>query len=186
MAHRLPDIRKLAKRLTLLQWLILAILVLQLASLLPWLRATPYAMEIRAVLTVLCSIAALVAVILVMSAGGDNIVMIVLCAILALAPCVNIFLLLAVSSSAQTTLKRAGLRVRLMGVRADEVERLLNPNLCGSCGYNLTGNTTGICPECGQPVARFCAYCGNSVLGTETGACPTCNQPIAPQMGVVG
>jgi hypothetical protein len=23
--------------------------------------------------------------------------------------------------------------------------------LCSSCGYNLTGNTSGICPECGRP-----------------------------------
>jgi hypothetical protein len=22
---------------------------------------------------------------------------------------------------------------------------------CSSCGYNLTGNTSGICPECGRP-----------------------------------
>jgi hypothetical protein len=25
--------------------------------------------------------------------------------------------------------------------------------LCPHCGYNLTGNTTGICPECGKPPA---------------------------------
>jgi hypothetical protein len=25
---------------------------------------------------------------------------------------------------------------------------------CTSCGYNLTGNTSGICPECGTPVPR--------------------------------
>jgi hypothetical protein len=24
--------------------------------------------------------------------------------------------------------------------------------LCESCGYNLTGNTSGVCPECGTPV----------------------------------
>ena len=25
---------------------------------------------------------------------------------------------------------------------------------CLACGYNLTGNTSGVCPECGTPVAR--------------------------------
>jgi len=25
------------------------------------------------------------------------------------------------------------------------------PNHCCLCGYNLTGNTTGRCPECGSP-----------------------------------
>lgn len=28
------------------------------------------------------------------------------------------------------------------------------PGECPNCNYNLTGNTTRICPECGQPVER--------------------------------
>ena len=24
--------------------------------------------------------------------------------------------------------------------------------LCPRCGYNLTGNVTGVCPECGEPI----------------------------------
>ena len=30
----------------------------------------------------------------------------------------------------------------------------LSCNRCPSCGYNLTGNTSGVCPECGTPVPR--------------------------------
>jgi hypothetical protein len=26
----------------------------------------------------------------------------------------------------------------------------LSPVLCRKCGYNLTSNTTGVCPECGN------------------------------------
>jgi hypothetical protein len=26
--------------------------------------------------------------------------------------------------------------------------------LCRSCGYDLTGNTSGVCPECGQPIPQ--------------------------------
>jgi ribosomal protein L37E len=26
-----------------------------------------------------------------------------------------------------------------------------DPRLCRRCGYNLTGNTSGVCPECGTP-----------------------------------
>jgi len=26
------------------------------------------------------------------------------------------------------------------------------PGYCGGCGYNLTGNVSGICPECGRPI----------------------------------
>src|SRR5262249_20726196 len=28
------------------------------------------------------------------------------------------------------------------------------PGHCGKCNYNLTGNTTGVCPECGAAVPR--------------------------------
>ena len=27
--------------------------------------------------------------------------------------------------------------------------RKLGPNACPACGYDLTGNETGVCPECG-------------------------------------
>jgi len=26
---------------------------------------------------------------------------------------------------------------------------------CAACGYNLTGNTSGVCPECGAPILAF-------------------------------
>jgi predicted RNA-binding Zn-ribbon protein involved in translation (DUF1610 family) len=26
------------------------------------------------------------------------------------------------------------------------------PGLCATCGYNLTGNTSGVCPECGREI----------------------------------
>lgn len=38
--------------------------------------------------------------------------------------------------------------------RAYEVKALLAarvPTACKSCGYDLTGNTSGVCPECGRP-----------------------------------
>jgi len=28
------------------------------------------------------------------------------------------------------------------------------PGRCGRCGYDLTGNVSGVCPECGQPIDR--------------------------------
>lgn len=41
--------------------------------------------------------------------------------------------------------------------------RRIPPGHCEHCGYNLTGNTTGVCPECGQrfrerpePACRAC------------------------------
>ena len=36
--------------------------------------------------------------------------------------------------------------------------RLKRPaNLCQFCGYNLTGNTSGTCPECGTPITLLCS-----------------------------
>jgi len=35
----------------------------------------------------------------------------------------------------------------------DRRRRIL-PGHCQKCGYNLTGNVSGRCPECGQPVER--------------------------------
>jgi len=32
--------------------------------------------------------------------------------------------------------------------------RFLNRSLCRSCGYNLTGNTSGVCPECGGAIKQ--------------------------------
>jgi hypothetical protein len=32
--------------------------------------------------------------------------------------------------------------------------RRLPSHCCQGCGYNLTGNTSGVCPECGQKAER--------------------------------
>jgi hypothetical protein len=42
-------------------------------------------------------------------------------------------------------------------IEGRRVERYLWAELddvCNSCGYNLTGNTSGTCPECGTPVPK--------------------------------
>lgn len=35
-----------------------------------------------------------------------------------------------------------------------KLKHLRERGLCVRCGYNLTGNTTGTCPECGAAVGR--------------------------------
>jgi predicted amidophosphoribosyltransferase len=32
------------------------------------------------------------------------------------------------------------------------IRRRTRPGLCRFCGYNLTGNVSGVCPECGKPI----------------------------------
>lgn len=34
-------------------------------------------------------------------------------------------------------------------------DRRIMRGCCGTCGYNLFGNASGICPECGEPVERI-------------------------------
>jgi len=41
---------------------------------------------------------------------------------------------------------------RAVGARAARRAKLMK-GLCSACGYNLTGNTSGICPECGTKVS---------------------------------
>jgi uncharacterized RDD family membrane protein YckC len=38
--------------------------------------------------------------------------------------------------------------------RAHRVPFAADDRLCIGCGYDLTGNTSGICPECGRPVDK--------------------------------
>jgi len=32
--------------------------------------------------------------------------------------------------------------------------RRIPPGHCQRCSYNLTGNTSGVCPECGTPIPK--------------------------------
>lgn len=56
---------------------------------------------------------------------------------------------------------------------------------CGICGYDLTGNVSGRCPECGRVVPRppapevYCPQCGYDVSDHVGGWCPACGREIA-------
>lgn len=39
--------------------------------------------------------------------------------------------------------------------RAARVEFRRKNGICVNCGYDLRGNTTGVCPECGEPVEKI-------------------------------
>jgi uncharacterized paraquat-inducible protein A len=47
-------------------------------------------------------------------------------------------------------LVRAGLSAR-RGFRQYRGVLRQDRGLCAACGYDLTGNTSGVCPECGTP-----------------------------------
>lgn len=78
----------------------------------------------------------------------------ILALVLSFAPCVPLGVLLLVNDRAIRMLREAGLRVGLMGVADAEIVRLLSTDSCRKCGYNLYGNVSGVCPECGTRVPR--------------------------------
>ena len=49
-------------------------------------------------------------------------------------------------------------------------------HLCHSCGYDMTGNELGICPECGT-VMR-CRACGHELVHKDFGPCRNCREPF--------
>ena len=158
MSRRPADLRKLAYRQRWLLWLMLLTIAAQfLPTLFMSFRGPGLINPMVSVLLVLIQIAAAifmaVGVIRVLTAKGTHVAVVIICAILMLAPCANLLLLLLINMSTTRTLRRAGLHVGLMGVKPDEIERVLDPNLCKKCGYNLTGNVSGICPECGSELS---------------------------------
>ena len=157
MPKRSPDIRKLARRQRGVLWLILAGLTIYGLQFLlaPYIVGTDLDMVVFGILTVAhlaLSIGVSVFVALVLHAMGVHLVWIVLLTLLSFAPCANLLILVFMNAAATRRLRSAGLRVRFMGVDPEELERVLNPNLCKTCGYDLTGNISGVCPECGTPL----------------------------------
>jgi uncharacterized RDD family membrane protein YckC len=55
---------------------------------------------------------------------------------------------------------------------------------CRCCGYDLTGNTSGRCPECGRevpvpPVEHVdCPKCSYDLTGNASGWCPACGAEV--------
>lgn len=81
---------------------------------------------------------------------GENLFFSVAFAFLLFAPVLNVFAILAVNQEAIQLLKRAGLRIEFAGVGQRAYERVYAPWLCRWCDYDLTGNRSGVCPECGH------------------------------------
>ena len=151
------DIRLLARWHRRLRWLLVVAVVGYVPlTLLPYLRvprplylSVPYVIVYLLVLAILAIGGVQVARVLRMGR-----VAIITCACLMVLPYAALFLLLGINIMASTTLRNAGLHVGLLGVKDEEVVRVLCPNLCRQCGYDLTGNVSGRCPECGTAIAR--------------------------------
>lgn len=85
-------------------------------------------------------------------AMGENLFFSLLFGALFLIPIVCLIALVFVHWEAAALLRRAGLRIGFLGVRAKDVDRCFSPWLCHWCDYDLTGNRSGTCPECGNRI----------------------------------
>lgn len=150
------DLRKVAKRQRTLLWFVLALVVLNVLSVVNPVvapAARPWATGGQFVLMIAVQLAALITIVQLLSALGVHVAWCIVCGLIMLAPCINILLLLAINQRATSALTRAGLKVGFLGVSAEQVERVLSANRCTTCGYLLVGNVSGTCPECGASLA---------------------------------
>ncbi len=98
-------------------------------------------------------IVGLVLAVQLMAACGMRLLTRIVLVVLLFAPCINLLVLLGINHRATRLLRTAGVRVGLLGARDEDVLRHISSLHCRNCGYLLVGNVSGICPECGTPVA---------------------------------
>ena len=143
------SIRRVADRQRILIWVVLLNLILQFAIMVKANLASP-AIFVICWLMLLCTlIATFVSVLRLAAALGWNIVALIALAPLCLVPLVNLLLMLLLNSRATTLLRAAGIRVGFLGARKSDVHDIVSVGCCRQCGYDLTGLTSGRCPECG-------------------------------------
>jgi hypothetical protein len=174
MARR-PNVRQLAQRQRWLIWLVLIGIGVHLLWFVPWGARTQHVFFILIAFQLILWLVSIVVVVLALIAEGTHPVITTACAILMLAPCTNLLLLIMMNLSFSRTLRRSGLKVGFLGISQDRVNKAMNPSLCAGCGYDLTGNISGVCSECGRPAPRyFCTTCERLVEGTQGDFCPGC------------
>jgi|GEM_PF-3336712 len=77
---------------------------------------------------------------------------VLLIGILAFVPFVSLLPIIAVQARLNRFWKSVGLRPTVFGVDPAMAEGLQHGTRCAGCGYNLQGNESGVCPECGRAI----------------------------------
>lgn len=152
-----PDIANVARRQRQLLWTLLASLLafgfdLAGADLLFSKMSPEFGDLIWLVLYLGVALASVVVAFMLMAALRIGLLWRVLCIPLLLMGLFQLILLLLINRRATRVLRSLGVKVGLMGADLEAVRIALNPSLCRACGYNLTGNTSNVCPECGTAV----------------------------------
>ncbi|MEE8171219.1 MAG: hypothetical protein V3T70_11795 [Phycisphaerae bacterium] len=98
-------------------------------------------------------LAIIVVLLRVLGAMGDLRLSLVFNAALMMLPPAAPVALIAAYVRGLRTLRRAGVPAGLWGVTDEDVLRFIEPGRCRHCGYDLTGNVSGRCPECGTIIS---------------------------------
>lgn len=106
-------------------------------------------MIMQSVLGLVCTVVMIMGLVGVMASLGRHIVLRIFVCFLMFLPLISLLVLLRYNRKATRLLRDAGLKVGLMGASDEQILRVLSVNRCHTCGYDLTGNVSGRCPECG-------------------------------------
>jgi len=164
------DLRQLARRQRGVVWLVLASIIVSVLTAfgLGFGGAAPGRTGLLAmvsiVFTVVLQLAVIFGTLQLMMALRSHVIVLVLMGLLMIQPMICLIVLVIENTRASRRLRRAGIRVGLMGARDEDVVRMLAPHVCRQCGYDLTGNVSGQCSECGLaiPVGRAIVCDGES------------------------
>lgn len=146
------DLRQLARRQ---RWMIWSVLASMVSAILPFLTEVVapgeliLGMLLQTVLGLACTVVMIMGLVGVMASLGRHLVLRIFVCFLMFVPLISLLVLLRYNRKATRLLRDAGLKVGLMGASDEQILRVLSLNRCHSCGYDLTGNVSGRCPECG-------------------------------------
>ncbi|NOX58254.1 MAG: hypothetical protein GXP29_05270 [Planctomycetes bacterium] len=70
----------------------------------------------------------------------------------ALVPGVQIPVVVVLVYKAKRVFRSSKIEVTFWGANEDQVRKQVAGSLCGKCAYDLTGNMSGVCPECGTRI----------------------------------
>jgi hypothetical protein len=150
------DLRVLARRQRILLWFVLTV---YLPVYLFTIVATPILrISNAAILSVAADVlkvgmfALIIGVFLLMRASSTRLIALACGSLLLLIPYIRMLILYSENVYVSDFLREAGLEVGLMGVRDENIVLKFGKGLCHNCGYNLAGNVTEICPECGMAI----------------------------------
>jgi len=137
------NLSTLAKQQRTLTYAFLAILLGQLT-----LAFTPFAMLLPIAFAILPFL-----VFRIMRVLNMNPAYTFLTCVAMLLPIINLVALWLVNQAACAALRRGGLRVGAIGVHPDDLSKIGDiTGHCTNCWYDLTGNESGYCPECGRRI----------------------------------